>query len=507
MFKVFNRCLTSRLTGHDQTKINILQIFHAVVYKVHVDYASLLWWDFIHYVKQKKNVIQYPRFTKLIIANIMAKYESIPKRLDEEYHVIKEDTPLVNVYTTGKVTVKGMLIPDDLLTDAIRDTKAYQDYEEKYGVVEILVIQKELVESTQRTHRTPNPADVIQKKNRKGTPTAGETSSLSKSLKIQFKNGTRIEPVSHKDNSEEVDDDDETKDDEKDDDDDQDDHALIRTRKLGSLEIRTEKMQTPTSSPPRSIGKDLSSDKAIDQELLGIKEKVDKVLHDIVLKIASNATNDLIDDNLPRIVANVVKKEREASQAIVHAMILQEFDVLRAKFEKSSASAGSCRDDAFCKHDHDEHQGDDALPEGEQKICLPFGTIAELYRESDSIGKKYGNTEEKRHVLSLHKIHAISFLEEDLEEKLIRWVGIKSYQIKINLTTPTLIFPGIEECDPFSIVDKQTTGLIYLNSKNEKRFMDSEELLKFCDATLEKVLNEVKLKIFETELLKKAPLL
>ncbi|GKD91617.1 hypothetical protein Tco_1367124, partial [Tanacetum coccineum] len=57
----------------------------------------------------------------------------------------------------------------------------------------------------------------------------------------------------------------------------------------------------------------------------GIKEKVDEVLHDIVLKIASNATNDLIEDNLPRIVANAVKKERESSQAVVPTLISQEF--------------------------------------------------------------------------------------------------------------------------------------------------------------------------------------
>ncbi|GJS62323.1 hypothetical protein Tco_0657107 [Tanacetum coccineum] len=190
----------------------------------------------------------------------------------------------------------------------------------------------------------------------------------------------------------------------------------------------------------------------------------------------------------------------------------------------------------------------------------------------------YGNTEEKRYVLSPHKFHAVSFPEEDLEEKMygidhkkvrddleeffsdhkiveivrvntkqqhgldfmqqiimirenkkpnsfseadfkylnkndiedmyylclnkkvnyrenklmnslmtfIRsyviservhdfQLRIKSYQIKINLTTLTLIFPG--------------------------------ELSKFCDATLEKVLNEVKLKICEIEFLKKAPLL
>ncbi|GJY87204.1 copia protein [Tanacetum coccineum] len=82
MFKVYNRCLTTRTSGHDQTKINILQIFHDVVNKVHVDYASLAWWDFIHCVQQKKEVIQYPHFTKLIIADIMEKFESVPKRLE-----------------------------------------------------------------------------------------------------------------------------------------------------------------------------------------------------------------------------------------------------------------------------------------------------------------------------------------------------------------------------------------------------------------------------------------
>ncbi|GJR44150.1 hypothetical protein Tco_1312253 [Tanacetum coccineum] len=40
------------------------------------------------------------------------------------------------------------------------------------------------------------------------------------------------------------------------------------------------------------------------------------------------------------------------------------WDVLIAKFEKSSALAGSCKDDAFCKCDHDDHQRDDAPHEG-----------------------------------------------------------------------------------------------------------------------------------------------
>ncbi|GJV98506.1 hypothetical protein Tco_1553758 [Tanacetum coccineum] len=35
---------------------------------------------------------------------------------------------------------------------------------------------------------------------------------------------------------------------------------------------------------------------------------------------------------------------------------------------------------------------------------------------------KYGNTEERKYIFSLHKIHAEEFLEPDLEEKLNRWV-------------------------------------------------------------------------------------
>ncbi|GJU61861.1 hypothetical protein Tco_1243696 [Tanacetum coccineum] len=62
-------------------------------------------------------------------------------------------------------------------------------------------------------------------------------------------------------------------------------------------------------------------------------------------------------------------------------------------------------------------------------------------------------------------------------------LGIKSYQIKINLTAPTLTF------------------------LEEKRIRDLIDIPKFCDETLEKVLNELNLKIFEIEFKMKTPLL
>ncbi|GJU63333.1 hypothetical protein Tco_1245168 [Tanacetum coccineum] len=71
-------------------------------------------------------------------------------------------------------------------------------------------------------------------------------------------------------------------------------------------------------------------------------------------------------------------------------------------------------------------------------------------------------------------------------------LGIKSYQQKVNLTTPTITFPGIEEHEMFSIIYEPVHGIIYKNSKKEKWVMRHSEIHKFCDATLNRVLEGLK---------------
>ncbi|GJT81553.1 hypothetical protein Tco_1055895 [Tanacetum coccineum] len=63
--------------------------------------------DFMNNVNQKKEAIQYPRFIKLIIDDLMKKFPNIPQMIDEDYHSIKDDTQLVSVYTTRNVLFKG----------------------------------------------------------------------------------------------------------------------------------------------------------------------------------------------------------------------------------------------------------------------------------------------------------------------------------------------------------------------------------------------------------------
>ncbi|GKB41092.1 hypothetical protein Tco_0886034, partial [Tanacetum coccineum] len=240
----------------------VSKIFHAVVNRIHVDYVALLWWDFLHWVHQKKDQIQYPRFTKLIIADLMKKFPSIPQRLEEDYHSIKDDIPLVSVYSTGNVTVRGMLISDESFTDDIRATKEYKEYMKVFVGVDVpkerlghlapighlplllLLVTFVLNNLNLATPISP-PSDDRER---------DKESYASEFVDSVFHNdddsSNRIEPGSHKENSETVDDDDddenekEKQDDDNDDDvnDDHTDHTLDKTQETGSLETRNEKM-------------------------------------------------------------------------------------------------------------------------------------------------------------------------------------------------------------------------------------------------------------------------
>ncbi|GJW55631.1 hypothetical protein Tco_0099716 [Tanacetum coccineum] len=71
-------------------------------------------------------------------------------------------------------------------------------------------------------------------------------------------------------------------------------------------------------------------------------------------------------------------------------------------------------------------------------------------------------------------------------------LGVESYQQKVNLTAPTITFPGIEKYKVFSIISEPVYGIIYKNIKKEKRVMRHQEVHKFCDATLKRVLEGLK---------------
>ncbi|GKC41165.1 hypothetical protein Tco_1058887 [Tanacetum coccineum] len=69
---------------------------------------------------------------------------------------------------------------------------------------------------------------------------------------------------------------------------------------------------------------------------------------------------------------------------------------------------------------------------------------------------------------------------------------VESYQQKVNLTASTISFLGIEKHKMFSIIYDPVHGIIYKNSKKEKRVMRHLEVHKFCNVTLNRVLKGLK---------------
>ncbi|GKD41339.1 hypothetical protein Tco_1261546 [Tanacetum coccineum] len=325
MFKVFNRCLTTRTSRHDQTKINILQLFHAVINRTNIDYASLLWWDFMKNVFQKKEAIQYPRFIKLIIADLIKKFPEILQSIEEDYHSIKDDIPLVSVYTTGNVLVRGMLIPNEFLTKEIHATDDFNELVTRDADTDAFLTRisvppmtptvstaspqgkkrKKIVRgssSPRKSHKITirkkkqtaeaqeNIAKVQEKLDEKEIEKMVEGEGDEESYASEFAgsminddvddSGTKLEPRSHKENLEHVTDDDEEIVKKKKDkeiekemniDDVEKTDEVVKEKDIdvatGSTEIRKEQKQTPIPSPTRSPRNVSSSDKTSSEEL------------------------------------------------------------------------------------------------------------------------------------------------------------------------------------------------------------------------------------------------
>ncbi|GJY06560.1 hypothetical protein Tco_0373614 [Tanacetum coccineum] len=211
--------------------------------------------DFKNCVSQKKNVIQYPHFTKFIIANLMKKFPSIPPTIEEDYHSIKYD-----------------------ITLEIRGTDDFK-------------------ESTPGAHRIPTlTAASPQGKKRKQS--VGELSSPQKSLKITIRqkqvgegekaeqsyddvddSDNRLEPRSHKENPKHVDDDDDKEEEEVDE---------KEGNKMGSLDRLNN-------------------------------------CNNIVPELTFAKSNEMIKEEMPRLVDLAIQKDREIASISVPELISKEF--------------------------------------------------------------------------------------------------------------------------------------------------------------------------------------
>ncbi|GJR93145.1 retrovirus-related pol polyprotein from transposon TNT 1-94 [Tanacetum coccineum] len=259
--------------------IEIIESFmHTVPYQGVVDKVSAFYTKFLAqpWKTMFKDVILYPHFTKLIIADLMKKFPSIPLRLEEDYHSIKDYILLVSIYTTRNVTVRRMLILDAFLTKEIYVTDEYKEYKTVFVNVGVLMNQPQLDVSTQGTHRS--------------TPRAYRIPTLTTTIVV-------------------VDDDDDDNKEEK--------KYEKKDDKMDSLENRTEKMHQGY------MMRDMERKCVTTDKFWKVHGKVDQVLHeirdafhaevpDLISKEFNAKAPHIIEELFKTYVQNNVIQERDA---------------------------------------------------------------------------------------------------------------------------------------------------------------------------------------------------
>ncbi|GJV09654.1 hypothetical protein Tco_1351195 [Tanacetum coccineum] len=236
MFKVFNRCLTTRTSRHDQIKINIIQLFYAVVNRVHVYHASLFWNLLFRGILIPDGFLA----DEIHATNDYAEYETVFVKSSGE----KEEANCWRnkfIEKSLKVTVKQkkttLILPlsDDkerdeiakatLLSLTMHKTTLVAEAQENVAKVQEKLVEKEIEK-------------MVEGEEDKELYASEFVDSMLNDDVDDF--GTRIEPESHKENPEVVvnDDDDETEKEKKDakkddaeekDNDDHTDHTLVGT--------------------------------------------------------------------------------------------------------------------------------------------------------------------------------------------------------------------------------------------------------------------------------------
>ncbi|GKA43341.1 hypothetical protein Tco_0736065 [Tanacetum coccineum] len=102
-----------------------------------VDFAELIWKDFQYQIDYKKSklrrreIMPYPRFTKIIINYFLSLHKSIPKGISSGLNTIKDDGVIQRLKFVNKgedFQEYGRAIPDTMLTDEIKQSKVYKAF-------------------------------------------------------------------------------------------------------------------------------------------------------------------------------------------------------------------------------------------------------------------------------------------------------------------------------------------------------------------------------------------
>ncbi|GJZ23725.1 hypothetical protein Tco_0561184 [Tanacetum coccineum] len=131
---VINKCLCGT-PSYDSLRLSQAQILWGMYNKKNIDYAYLLWEDFIFKIQTKSSkkgsAMYYPRFTKIVVNYVMEKDPSIPRRNKVNWRYARDDPMFttINVISRNEATqLYGAILPVALTNEDIRNSESYKEY-------------------------------------------------------------------------------------------------------------------------------------------------------------------------------------------------------------------------------------------------------------------------------------------------------------------------------------------------------------------------------------------
>ncbi|GJS11822.1 putative ribonuclease H-like domain-containing protein [Tanacetum coccineum] len=111
---VINKCLCGT-PSYDSLRLSQAQILWGMYNQKNVDYAYLLWEDFIFKIETKSSkkgsAMYYPRFTKLVVNYVMEKDPSIPRRNKVNWHYARDDPMFSTINVISRNEATQLTIP------------------------------------------------------------------------------------------------------------------------------------------------------------------------------------------------------------------------------------------------------------------------------------------------------------------------------------------------------------------------------------------------------------
>ncbi|GJS19866.1 hypothetical protein Tco_0448498 [Tanacetum coccineum] len=183
IMSMINQCLIGKTSGYDRPRYPVLQMLWGIITSINVDYAKLTWEEFIQAIqtfltdkanlgsptkkgrKDKARVIPYYRFTKLIICHL-GRTHNIHQRSASPFYLAEEDLRLGNLKFVPKGEedeVFGMPIPNELISNNIRNAPYYNTYLEMVAKHDRKIAAQKEGKKKPATVKQPKPGPAKEK--------------------------------------------------------------------------------------------------------------------------------------------------------------------------------------------------------------------------------------------------------------------------------------------------------------------------------------------------------